>query len=219
MSDLRTFEQIQDSDAESVGGKGLSLGRMSAAGLPVPPGFCVTTAAYRRLRGQSLAGDAALVEQIIAAYRQLGGWPGRRAFVRHSARMEPSPASPGSRRRFSACAARRTCAPPSPAAGSRCTPNAPSPIGDIRGSATTGWRWPSSCSGLVHAEVAGVLFTRDPLDAEGRRMLVEASWGLGESVVSGKVEPDRYHLDRETGHRRRAAHRHENPRSHGRWNA
>src|SRR5205823_7288824 len=47
--------------------------------------------------------------------------------------------------------------------------------------------------------VAGVLFTRDPLDPEGRRMLVEASWGLGESVVSGQVMPDRFHLDRDTG--------------------
>ena len=52
---------------------------------------------------------------------------------------------------------------------------------------------------LVPAEVAGVLFTRDPLDVTDRQMLVEASWGLGESVVSGKVTPDRYHLDRETG--------------------
>src|SRR5262249_62001398 len=52
---------------------------------------------------------------------------------------------------------------------------------------------------LVEAEVAGVLFTRDPLDPSGRQMLVEASWGLGETVVSGKVTPDRYHLERETG--------------------
>src|SRR5437588_5352869 len=52
---------------------------------------------------------------------------------------------------------------------------------------------------LVPAEVAGVLFTRDPLDPSGTRMLVEASWGLGESVVSGKVQPDRFHLDRQTG--------------------
>src|SRR6202043_3282966 len=52
---------------------------------------------------------------------------------------------------------------------------------------------------LVPDEVAGVLFTHDPLDAEGRRMLVEAAWGLGESVVSGRVTPDRFHIDRETG--------------------
>jgi pyruvate,water dikinase len=31
-------------------------------------------------------------------------------------------------------------------------------------------------------------------------MLVEASWGLGESVVSGRVMPDRFHVDRSTGH-------------------
>src|SRR5262249_26792198 len=47
-------------------------------------------------------------------------------------------------------------------------------------------------------EIAGVLFTRDPLDREGRCMLVEASWGLGETVVSGQATPDRYHVDRET---------------------
>src|SRR5206468_1519482 len=52
---------------------------------------------------------------------------------------------------------------------------------------------------LVESEVSGVLFTRDPLDAEGRRMLVEASWGLGESVVSGAVTPDRFYLEPQTG--------------------
>jgi rifampicin phosphotransferase len=44
-----------------------------------------------------------------------------------------------------------------------------------------------------------VLFTRDPLDAEGQRMLAEAAWGLGEVVVSGRVQPDRFTLDRATG--------------------
>src|SRR5215469_16806706 len=33
---------------EQVGGKGASLARLAAAGLPVPPGFHITTAAYRR---------------------------------------------------------------------------------------------------------------------------------------------------------------------------
>jgi len=38
MSDLHTFDQIQPGDVETVGGKGLSLGLMATAGLPVPPG-------------------------------------------------------------------------------------------------------------------------------------------------------------------------------------
>src|SRR5438552_2529380 len=33
---------------ERVGGKGASLARLAAAGLPVPPGFHLTTLAYRR---------------------------------------------------------------------------------------------------------------------------------------------------------------------------
>ncbi|HYG58903.1 MAG TPA: PEP/pyruvate-binding domain-containing protein, partial [Symbiobacteriaceae bacterium] len=33
---------------EVAGGKGASLARMAAAGLPVPPGFHVTTDAYRQ---------------------------------------------------------------------------------------------------------------------------------------------------------------------------
>src|SRR5262249_5142652 len=52
---------------------------------------------------------------------------------------------------------------------------------------------------LVRADVAGVMFTRDPSDETGTRMVVEASWGLGETVVSGKVTPDRFILERENG--------------------
>ncbi len=41
---------LADSSAtlEQVGGKGASLARLATAGLPVPPGFHLTTAAYRR---------------------------------------------------------------------------------------------------------------------------------------------------------------------------
>ena len=42
---------------------------------------------------------------------------------------------------------------------------------------------------LVDAEVAGVMFTRNPLTGAAERV-IEASWGLGEAVVSGLVTPD-----------------------------
>jgi len=45
-----------------VGGKGASLARLAAAGLPVPPGFQITTAAYRRF-----VVEHGLQEQILAA--------------------------------------------------------------------------------------------------------------------------------------------------------
>ena len=55
---------LSDASAQllQVGGKGASLARMAAAGLPVPPGFHITTAAYRRFVAEN-----ALQEQILAA--------------------------------------------------------------------------------------------------------------------------------------------------------
>jgi pyruvate,water dikinase len=41
------FSQIRAADLPLVGGKGANLGEMSHAGFPVPPGFCVTTHAFR----------------------------------------------------------------------------------------------------------------------------------------------------------------------------
>ncbi|MFY0522731.1 phosphoenolpyruvate synthase [Archangium gephyra] len=40
------FERISAADLPRVGGKGANLGEMARAGFPVPPGFCVTTAAF-----------------------------------------------------------------------------------------------------------------------------------------------------------------------------
>src|SRR5438105_10013627 len=73
MSELRAFDQIGPGDVAEVGGKGLSLGLMTRAGLPVPPGFCITSAAHRRLRGNPPHKDDSLAEAIRAAYRHLGG--------------------------------------------------------------------------------------------------------------------------------------------------
>ena len=48
--------------------------------------------------------------------------------------------------------------------------------------------------GMVNARSAGVLFTADPNTGDTSRIIVEANWGLGESVVSGEVTPDIYVL-------------------------
>ena len=50
---------------------------------------------------------------------------------------------------------------------------------------------------MVDAEKAGVMFTVNPSTGENIA-LIEGSWGLGESVVSGSVTPDNYSVDKET---------------------
>jgi pyruvate,water dikinase len=54
---------------------------------------------------------------------------------------------------------------------------------------------------MVNSESSGVAFTIDPTNpVQGsNHIMIEACWGLGESLVQGKVEPDRYIIDKTTG--------------------
>jgi pyruvate,water dikinase len=51
---------------------------------------------------------------------------------------------------------------------------------------------------MVKARAAGIIFTADPNTGDATRMIIEANWGLGESVVSGESTPDVYILDKES---------------------
>jgi pyruvate,water dikinase len=197
MTDLCTFSDIRPTDTDAVGGKGLSLGLLAAAGLPVPPGFCLTTSAHRRLRGQSLHHDPTLVAAVAAAYRELGAGP---VAVRSSATAEDGAVTSFAGQQETILGVEGTdelCR-----AIERCWAS----LGSDRAVAYRRHQGVAAdmamavvVQRLVPAEVAGVLFTRDPLGPSGTQMLVEASWGLGETVVSGRAQPDRFHLDRQTG--------------------
>ncbi len=52
---------------------------------------------------------------------------------------------------------------------------------------------------LIDVRSAGVVFTLDPVAGDRSRMIVEANWGFGESVVSGHVTPDHWEVDRVSG--------------------
>jgi pyruvate, water dikinase len=52
---------------------------------------------------------------------------------------------------------------------------------------------------LVHARCAGVAFSAHPVSGKRDRFVIEGSWGWGEAVVQGTVEPDRVEVDRTDG--------------------
>jgi pyruvate,water dikinase len=52
---------------------------------------------------------------------------------------------------------------------------------------------------MVPAEKAGVVFTANPMTSNPDQIVVNASWGLGEALVSGLVNPDQYVIDRASG--------------------
>lgn len=51
---------------------------------------------------------------------------------------------------------------------------------------------------MVNSEAAGVIFTVHPTTSEKDKIVIESSWGLGESVVSGGITPDRFIVDKNT---------------------
>jgi rifampicin phosphotransferase len=199
MDEILPFSRVTPADAGLVGGKGLSLAVTAAAGLPVPPGFCVTTTAYRRGAGSNLSIDSALSQSLTAAYMELGGG---QVAVRSSATAEDGAVTSfagqqetvllGVQDELSLRSAVEECWRSLHTERAQAYRQRQQVEERDLAMAVVVQR-------LVDAEVAGVLFTRDPLDPGGSLMRVEAAWGLGVSVVSGLVTPDRFQIERDTG--------------------
>src|SRR5713101_7902840 len=51
---------------------------------------------------------------------------------------------------------------------------------------------------MVDSEVSGVIFTLDPVNGDPSKIVIEATWGLGEALVAGHVRPDRFIVDKGT---------------------
>lgn len=51
---------------------------------------------------------------------------------------------------------------------------------------------------MVNSRVSGVIFTLNPINGDLSKISIDASYGLGEAVVSGLVTPDTYLIDKVT---------------------
>jgi pyruvate,water dikinase len=49
---------------------------------------------------------------------------------------------------------------------------------------------------MVNSKAAGVMFTLNPTDGDLSKVVIEGNWGLGETVVSGSVNPDKFVVDK-----------------------
>ena len=49
---------------------------------------------------------------------------------------------------------------------------------------------------MVDARSAGVAMTLDPINGDRTKIVIDASWGLGESVVSGEITPDNFTVEK-----------------------
>ncbi len=184
---------------ELVGGKVEQLCRL-APRYPVPPGFCLTTAAFQRWGRSPLAGaDAAALRQCVAtAYGQLAqvcGDPQPAVAVRSSAVGEDGAEASFAgqyQTRLNVVGIEAVLA-----AVQDCW-RASAPPAHYRpgGVATPALPLALLVQQLVAADLAAVVFSADPTDKNPDEVVINASWGLGEGLVSGLVTPDSYHLDK-----------------------
>jgi pyruvate, water dikinase len=211
MTELLWFSDAACGDKRLAGGKGASLAALTAAGLPVPPGFLVPAHALEeavdgaRLRGLARAQDWEAAQALVLeaepprqaigeAYEALGGGD---VAVRSSACSEDSETASYagqqetylSVRGADSVAARVVECWASFFSDRALFYRARKGSLDDLGMAVVVQR-------MVDPDKSGVLFTVDPVQRRRDRMIVEAVFGLGEQVVSGAVTPDHYVLDR-----------------------
>lgn len=242
------FTETSRDEIASVGGKGANLGEMTRAGLPVPPGFCISADAYRvftqnaqaavtQILNEMRMDDADDVEvksarlrefltarpmpeeiarQIVAAYAELqneiyGAGDPLPSVVRHSSSLPVAVRS----------SATAEDLPDASFAGQQDT------YLNVRGDeqlldhVKKCWAslWTARAvtyrvkqgyahdqvalavvvQAMIESEVAGILFTANPINNARDEMVLNASWGLGEAIVSGMVTPDTWIVKKDGG--------------------
>lgn len=184
------LDQVTLEDRADVGGKAAALGALRRAGLCVPNGFCITAEAERE--------GAEFWSKVASAYYRLASDDGVVA-VRSSGVSEDSPEASFAGQYETFLDVRGSEALRS--AIERCWQSAQS--SRIRAYQT--WhgynggdeRLPVLIQRQIPATMSGVLFTVDPVSGSDTEMLIEATSGLGDELVSGRVAPARYSVDRQ----------------------
>jgi pyruvate,water dikinase len=195
-------------EVSAAGGKGSSLARMAGLGLPVPPGFVVHADALGEAVGERLDPVPArevvrratlpnqLREEVTAAYAELGA--DVPVAVRSSACAEDSKEASFAGQQETYLHVRgaeavldhvRECWASFFSERALFYRREKGSLDDL-GMAVVVQR-------MVGSDVAGVLFTCDPVQRRRDRMVVEAVFGLGEAGVSGQVTPDHFVLARD----------------------
>ncbi|MFI6498080.1 PEP/pyruvate-binding domain-containing protein [Nonomuraea typhae] len=193
---------LGEAAAATCGGKAGALGTLLRAGLPVPDGFVVPFAAYRAaVRGLGRDPDEirrgimacpvqeAVAEAVGHALGALGGPP---VAVRSSAAGEDTGQASAAGQHESFLAVHGTGAVVTAVRACWASLYAPRAVGN-RGDASP-YDEPMMAVLVqrhVDAEASGVMFTPASPDDVTR---IEASWGLGPSVVGGTVTPDAYRV-------------------------
>jgi len=240
---IKWFEELSKEDVPLVGGKGANLGEMTRAGIPVPPGFCVTAEAYKyfvenvkvedgrtlqewimdvisktnvddskqlqentaKIREKiiSLPMPEEIAEEIKQAYRELSQRFKKEEVyvaVRSSATAEdlPDASFAGQQETYlDIIGAEDVIKHVQKCWASLWTARATF-YREKQGFDHMKVYLSAVVQKMVNSEKSGVMFTANPVTNNRNEIMINASWGLGEAVVSGSVTPDEYIVEKGT---------------------
>jgi pyruvate,water dikinase len=179
-----------------VGGKAANLSRLAALH-PVPSGFCLTAAAHRRAGGAPPPDD--LRATLASAYRELAEGADRAepaVAVRSSAVDEDGALASfaGLHETYLNVVGADAVAEAVARCWASATAERALEYRRRQGLPLEGVGLAVLVQELIRADVSLVVFSANPLSGSRGEVVINASWGLGESVVGGTVTPDTYVL-------------------------
>ena len=225
---IKTFKQINKNDASIAGGKGASLGEMTQAGTPIPPGFVVLSDAFdkflketdlnveidsildnvnhkeiytidnasEKIKALLLNAEMPKIisNEIKKSFKQLKV---KYVAVRSSATAEDSSSAAwaGQLESYLNTTEKNLLENVKKCWASLFTPHA------------IFYRYEKNLhkqkisvavvvQKMVDSEISGVAFSVHPVTQDENQLIIEASFGLGEAIVSGQVTPDSYVVEK-----------------------
>ncbi len=203
------FDELSLDQVELVGGKSAHLGDLLRAGFPVPPGFAITALAFDRVvqpgddRAALVAREmpSEIASEIATAYAALGRRVGRDeppVAVRSSAVAEDAADASfaGVQDTYLWLSGLEEVL----RGVQRCWASYFNPEATAyraqHADARTGMS--VAVQFMVDARVAGVMFTLNPVSGDPSSIAIDASYGLGTTVVGGEVTPDSFLVSKVT---------------------
>lgn len=221
-----SFNEIRKEDLSFVGGKGANLGELTAAGFPVPAGFCVTTGAfalflktssqmaiyYKELKeldvenigelkkiGEAIRNHLCTLpfpedirREVLTKWREIG--IEKSYAIRSSATAEDLPGASfaGQQETYLNIAGEKNIIRHIQLCWASLFTDRAIAYRSKNGFDHEKVALSVVLQPMIFPEVSGILFTADPVNGNRNTLTIDASYGLGEALVSGIVTPDLY---------------------------
>lgn len=231
MKYIKFFKDLGRNDAEIAGGKGASLGEMTNAKIPVPPGFVILSDAFEYFLKEN-----GLVEEIEAILEKINHKEMEevdkasetiQAMILEKEMKIPADLQKEIKDSFKKLNAKFVAVRSSATAEDGATnawagqldsflnttskeleENVKKCFASLFTPRAIFYRFEKGLNDshisvavvvqkMVNSEKSGIAFSVHPVTEDRNQIIIEASWGLGEAIVSGQVTPDSYVVEKE----------------------